>query len=96
MSDWGATHSTVKAANAGLDQQSGYPFDDQPFFGDLLLKAVAGGELGEARLDGDGASHPRTMFAKGVVDHPVAIGPIDFKAHAEVSRAAGARAARYC
>ena len=30
MSDWGATHSTVAAANAGLDQDSGYPFDDSP------------------------------------------------------------------
>jgi beta-glucosidase len=88
MSDWGATHSTVKAANAGLEQQSGYPFDDQPYFGDLLLKAVAGGELGEARLTEMARRITRTMFAKGIVDHPVAIGPVDFKAHAEISRAA--------
>ena len=27
MSDWGAVHSTIPAANAGLDQQSGMPFD---------------------------------------------------------------------
>jgi len=88
MSDWGATHSTVKAANAGLEQQSGYPFDDQPYFGGQLLKAVAGGELAEARLTEMARRITRTMFAKGVVDHPVAIGPIDFAAHAEISRAA--------
>jgi beta-glucosidase len=88
MSDWGATHSTAKAANAGLDQQSGYPFDDQPYFGDLLLKAVASGELGEAQLTQMAQRIVRTLFAKGVVDHPVEIGPIDFKAHAAVTRAA--------
>ncbi len=32
MSDWGATHSTVPAANAGLDQESGWPFDKSPLF----------------------------------------------------------------
>jgi beta-glucosidase len=30
MSDWGATHSTVAAANNGLDQQSGHEFDKSP------------------------------------------------------------------
>ena len=34
----------------GLDQESGYPFDDKPYFGELLLKAVRGGEVSEARL----------------------------------------------
>jgi beta-glucosidase len=87
MSDWGATHSTAKAAMAGLDQQSGYPFDDKPYFGELLLKAVKSGELSETRLTEMTRRILRTMFAKGVVDHPVEIGPIDFKAHAEISRA---------
>jgi beta-glucosidase len=87
MSDWGATHSTAKAAMAGLDQQSGYPFDDQPYFGELLLQAVKSGELSEARLTEMARRILRTMFAKGVIDHPVAIGPIDLKAHAEITRA---------
>src|SRR6185295_7929564 len=52
MSDWGATHSTGKAANSGLDQQSGWPFDDQPYFGELMLKAVQSGEVSETRLTG--------------------------------------------
>jgi beta-glucosidase len=87
MSDWGATHSTAKAAMAGLDQQSGYPFDDQPYFGALLLKAVAGGELKEERLNEMARRIVRTLFAKGVIDYPVKIAPIDFKAHAHVTRA---------
>ena len=33
MRDWGATHSTEKAAINGLDQESGWPFDDKPYFG---------------------------------------------------------------
>jgi len=87
MSDWGATHSTAKAAMSGLDQQSGYPFDDQPYFGELLLKAVAGGELKEERLNEMAWRIVRTLFAKGVIDYPVKIAPIDLKAHAHVTRA---------
>ncbi len=37
LSDWGGTHSTVKAANAGLDMEQ--PGSD--FFGEPLKKAVA-------------------------------------------------------
>jgi beta-glucosidase len=47
MSDWGATHSTVKAANAGLDQQ----MPDASFFGDELKKAVQQGQVTQARID---------------------------------------------
>src|SRR6185312_4437976 len=45
MSDWGATHSTVAAANAGLDQDSGWPFDDRPYFREALRDAVASGQV---------------------------------------------------
>lgn len=87
MSDWGATHSATKAALAGLDQQSGNPFDDTPWFGAPLLQAVESGELPEERLTEMARNILRTMFAKGLVDHPPAIGEIDFKAHAAVTRA---------
>ena len=56
---------------SGLDQQSGYPFDDKPYFGELLLKAVAGGELKEDRLTEMARRIVRTLFAKGVIDYPV-------------------------
>jgi beta-glucosidase len=91
MSDWGATHSTAKAALAGLDQQSGYPFDDQPYFGALLLKSVAAGELPERRLDEMASRIVRTLFAKGVIDQPVTAAPMelpatDLESHALISR----------
>src|SRR5579884_3966066 len=40
MSDWGAVHSTEKAAINGLDQESGWPFDEQPYFREPLKAAV--------------------------------------------------------
>src|SRR5947209_4039306 len=88
MSDWGATHSTAAAANAGLEQDSGYPFDKQPYFGAPLREAVARGEVSEARLDEMARRILRSMFAHGLVDDPVtAAQPIDFAAHAATTRA---------
>jgi beta-glucosidase len=86
MSDWGATHSTEKAALAGLDQQSGWPFDDKPYFGKPLADAVAAGRVPEARLTEMATRILRPMFEHKVVDRPVAEGPIDLAAHAVVTR----------
>jgi beta-glucosidase len=72
---------------SGLDQQSGFPFDDQPYFGALMLNAVASGELKEAKLDEMARRIVRTLFAKGVIDYPVKLAPIDLKGHAHVTRA---------
>ncbi|KAL0478030.1 beta-glucosidase [Acrasis kona] len=47
MSDWGATHSTVKAANAGLDQE----MPDDKYFGKPLVEAINKGEVTKERLD---------------------------------------------
>jgi len=88
MSDWGATHSTIAAANAGLDQDSGYPFDTQPFFREPLRAALASGQVSGARLNEMAHRILRSMFAHGLVDHPVVPGPIDFAAHAAITRAA--------
>jgi len=87
MSDWGATHSTVAAANAGLDQQSGMPFDLSDYFGPPLKEAVLNGWVPQARLDDMARRVLHAMFEHGVVDHPVAVEPgkIDFNAHAAVS-----------
>jgi beta-glucosidase len=87
MSDWGATHSTVQAANTGLDQESGWPFDKQPFFREPLREAIRKGQVSERRLDEMAGRILRAMFAHGVVDSPVAEGPIDLAAHAAVTRA---------
>jgi beta-glucosidase len=88
MSDWGAVHSTIPAANAGLDQQSGYPFDASPYFADALKEAVEDGYVAAARLDDMTGRILRSMFANGLFDEPITTGDIDFAAHAEVSRAA--------
>ncbi len=87
MSDWGATHSTIPAANAGLDQQSGVPFDLTEYFGDALKEAVMNGWVSEARLDDMASRVLYAMFEHGLVDHPV--GPtknIDWDAHAKVTQ----------
>jgi beta-glucosidase len=87
MSDWGGTHSTAKAANAGLDQESAYTFDKQPFFGAPLKAALADGSVSQARLDDMARRITRSMFAHGLFDHPVVKGPIDFAAHAKITQA---------
>lgn len=87
MSDWGATHSTVPAANAGLDQQSGIPFDQSEYFGAALKEAVMNGWVSEARLDDMASRVLYAMFEHGLVDQPV--GPtknIDWDAHAKVTQ----------
>lgn len=88
MSDWGATHSTEKAALAGLDQESGWPFDEQPYFREPLRGAVAAGRVPQARLDEMATHVLRAMFANGLIDDPVpASAPIDYTAHEAVSQA---------
>lgn len=51
MSDWGGTHSTDKAISAGLDQQSGYEYDDAHYFGQPLVDAVRAGRVSHERID---------------------------------------------
>ncbi len=66
VSDWEATHTTVKAALAGLDQQQ--PGDEH--FGQPLMEAVQNGQVPMARLDDMVHRLLRSMFAAGVIDHP--------------------------
>jgi beta-glucosidase len=86
MSDWGAVHSTIPAANAGLDQDSGYPFDASPYFSGALKEAVENGHVPQQRLDDMAARILRSMFANGLFDDPVASGEIDLQNHAAISR----------
>ena len=51
MSDWGAVHSTEKAALNGLDQESGWPFDDAALFRRAAEGCGAAGRVPQARLD---------------------------------------------
>jgi beta-glucosidase len=66
VSDWGATHSTAKAALAGLDME----MPSNEYFGDALKKAVESGEVPMSRLDDMLHRILRTEFAVGLFDNP--------------------------
>jgi len=66
LSDWGATHSTVKAALNGLDQE----MPGSTYFGEALKKAIQAGQVPEARLNDMVRRILRSMFAVGVIDDP--------------------------
>ena len=69
LSDWDGTHSTVKAALNGLDQEQ----PGSNYFGDGLKQAIAEGLVPQSRLDDMVHRILRSMFAVGVVDDP----PVD-------------------
>ncbi len=89
MSDWGATHSTIPAANNGLDQQSGFPFDQSAYFKEPLKEAVMNGWVSEKRFDDMVGRILYAMFAHGVFDRPVSApsNKIDFKKNGLISQA---------
>ena len=88
MSDWGAVHSTDKAAMAGLDQESGQQLDAQVFFGRPLADAVTAGRVPQARLDQMATRILTGMIANGLIDVPLpdAVQPIDTAAHRLVAQ----------
>ena len=68
VSDWDGTHSTDKAANAGLDVQ----MPGEEYFGAALKQAVSSGRVPLTRLDDMVRRLLRSMFNAGVIDHPPA------------------------
>ncbi|MES2340283.1 MAG: glycoside hydrolase family 3 C-terminal domain-containing protein [Pseudomonadota bacterium] len=88
MSDWGAVHSTAKAALAGLDQESGEQLDKQVYFGAPLKEAVEQGEVPFERLTDMVHRILRSLFDKGVFDNPAAKRFTDYAANAQVAQAA--------
>jgi len=89
MSDWGGVHSAAKAANAGLDQDSGQELDDHLYFAHLD-QAVAAGKVTQAQIDRMVKHIMASIFATGLYDHPPeqTAQPIDYDAHAEVAERA--------
>ena len=81
MSDWGGTHSTVKAALAGLDQEM--PTGEH--FGDGLKAAVQKGDVPVSRLNDMVHRILRTVFASRVIDDPPVVKPIDVQADGAVA-----------
>jgi beta-glucosidase len=101
MSDWGAVHNTLEAAKAGLDQESGNPYKpadvviDRNFgmYGPKLKEAVEKGEVPQAQLDSMVQHILRTMFARGVIDHPPQVQPADLAYDATVAQRAAEQSA---
>jgi beta-glucosidase len=82
VSDWGATHSTVEAANNGLDIEM--PGDK--YFGQQLLAAVRQGQVSQATIDDKVRRILRMMVRFGFLDRPPKVGPIDYQAQGRVAR----------
>src|SRR3954447_16650890 len=78
MSDWNGTHSTVPAANNGLDQEMG--LSPGQYFNQPLVDAVNQGKVSKARFDDMALRILRTMFRVGLFDHPAAAEPAAYSA----------------
>jgi beta-glucosidase len=78
MSDWGAVHSTVRSALAGLDQEAGEQLDTENFFGRLGL-AVKEGKVPEARLDDMVRRILTSIYACGLAGNESASDPADLR-----------------
>jgi beta-glucosidase len=86
MSDWGAVHSAAKAANAGLDQQSGQELDSAIFFDAPLRADIASGKVSMARVDDMVVRYLTGLIETGLYDSPAATAqPIPYAAHALVA-----------
>jgi len=84
MSDWGAVHST-EAILAGLDQQSGEKLDKKLWFSTELLTAVKEGRISESAIDKAAQRILRTIFEKGLAEHPIAVTPIDYETNGKIA-----------
>jgi len=82
MSDYEATHSTVEAANTGLDQE----MPNGIFFSDRLMEAIQMGQVSVTTLDDKVHRILRTMFALGLFDQLVQITPFPVQEHGKLAR----------
>ncbi len=82
LSDWGGTHSTIKASAAGLDNEE--PLDD--FFGAKFKDAVQAGKISQAELDDHVHRILRAEFASGIVDFPMKRSVVDVEGGFDTAR----------
>jgi beta-glucosidase len=82
VSDWGATHSTVEAANNGLDIE----MPGSKFFGEALLAAVHQAQVSQATIDEKVRRILSMLVRFGFLDRPAKIGPLDYHAQAQTAR----------
>ena len=87
QSDWGATHSTVLAINAGLDEEEGTDAGPAYFAPVPVRFALATGDLREERIDDMVKRKLLVMISSGVMDDPPGgRGKIDFSAARAVAQ----------
>ena len=82
ISDWDATHTTVKAALNGMDQEQ----PETLYFGSTLKQAIQSGQVPETRLNDMVHRILRAMFAVGIFDFPESIKPIDANTNAAIAQ----------
>jgi beta-glucosidase len=73
LSDWGGTHSTVKASAAGLDNEE----PEDLFYGAKLKEAVDSGKVPMSEIDDHAHRVLRADFAAGLVDFPIQKSVVD-------------------
>lgn len=88
MSDWDGTHSTVLAANAGLDVEMGTTVDDYDdyYFADPLLAAVKAGDVAETTIDDKARRVLSVMFELKMFDNDRLKGSFTTPEHFEIAR----------
>jgi beta-glucosidase len=82
ISDWLATHSTVKASHAGLDNEE----PGNTFYGEAMKHAVESGAVSNAELDDHVRRILRAMFTSGIVDDPPKKNVPDVFGNAQIAR----------
>ena len=82
VSDWGGTHSTIKASAAGMDNEE----PGENFFGDAFKKAVQDGKISQAELDEHVHRMLRAEFAAGLVDNPIRKSVVDIEGGFETAQ----------
>ena len=82
VSDWGGTHSTIKASAAGLDNEE--PLD--LYYGDAFKAAVQSGKISMAELDQHVHRILRSEFLSGLVDYPTLKSVVDVEGGFETAR----------
>jgi len=82
LSDWGGTHSDVKASAAGLDNEEPGDF----FYAERFKAAVQAGTIPESELNDHVHRILRSEFAAGVVDFPRERSVVDPFAGLETAR----------
>ena len=82
LSDWDATHSTLKASAAGLDMEQ----PAEAYYGEALKKAVLDGKVSETELNEHVRRVLRAEFGSGIIDFPIRKSVVDAESDLTTAR----------